>query len=505
MGWPWAAFSKPRGNYESFRLLQAEAPQLDTVPAEDIIKALRFLRDGNYHKIPDPHDRIVQFINFLILKRNHPLDTFVYECLMDVMADPAGSASGVRKLLNDMVEQGIAPTADICYSALSALTVHPDYTLRETVISLMSTYWHDMTVSARQDIAIGMLRDGQHELALAKFTEMHEGQEKIELWVYDIFIIEFGRMGFLDEMLQLLRQRKHAKGTDDAFRTLLIHALDVFSGAYHEEGTSFVWEYVVTHRVLNPSNVAVENVLATAAHHANTNLASEALDILSTRGKVSIHQYEALVDAFAAAEDVVGAFGVLAIMERSGSSIQRGSTRSVYQAMKKNPWLITEASDALGKMGEDGGEVPLQAISVTIEAVAKVRGTQAAMALYHETFALSGKQPDYDMLRQLVLNCNDTETMWSLAKDYGVMVSKDKQFDQDEAALYDRMIPACTQMGDFDRAFEFAEKIMTQDGEKMWRLQSWVIPLIEQAVASKDQRVWPIIDEMTKEENNDRQ
>ncbi|KAH6895236.1 pentatricopeptide repeat protein [Thelonectria olida] len=500
--------NKAEPKAEFFKILKLEKPDLENVPAEDIVKALRFLRDGNYHKIPDPHDRIVQFVNFLIVNRNYAPDAFIYECMMDAMTDPKGSAAGVRKLLTDMSDQGIAPTANACYSALSALAVHPDYTLRETVMCLMSTYWYEMTTAAKQDIAIGMLREGQHELALEKFTEMHEGKERMDLWVYDIFIVEFGRAGFLDEMLHLLRQRKHAKGTDNAYRTLLLYALDVFSGAYHEQGTRFVWEYVVTHRILNPPNAMIENVLGTAAHHANTTLASAALDMLSSRGKVPAHQYEALVDVFAAAEDMEGAFGVLAIMERGGTSIQRGMTRSVYQAMAKNPWLITEASEALEKMSVKQ-EVPLQVIGVTVEAIAKVRGAAAAMDLYHDTFALSGKQPDFDILRSLVLNCTDMETMWSLARDYGIMVAADKPLERDEITLYERMIPACAQFGDFDRAFEHAEKVLGHAGdeatagegagERRGRFEAWVIPLIEHAVAAKDQRVWRIIDEMSKE------
>lgn len=484
------------------KILGLKKPNLTTVSADDILKALRYIRDGNYYKIPDAHDRIVQFVNFIILKRGYKPDAFLYECMMDAMADPKGSAAGVRKLLTDMAEQGIAPTADVCYGALAALAVHPDYMLRETVVSLMKTYWHEMTTAAKQDIAVGALRDGQHELALAKFTEMHEAREKMDLWVYDVFVVEFGRAGYLDEMLQLLRQRKHAKGTDGAYRTLLFHALDVFSSACHDEGTGFVWEYVVTHRILNPPNATVENVLCTAARNANTTLASQALDVLSSRGKVSTHHYEALVDAFAAAGDVVGAFGVLDIMERSGVGVRRGTTRSVHAAMRKNPWLVTEANDALRKMGETQS-VPLQAIAVTVEAMAKVGGAEAAMGLYHDTFALSGKQPDFDMLRQLVLACGDEEdeAVWSLAKDYGVMVAAaaaDGPATAEEVSVYERMIPACARQGDFDRAFELAGRMVRAGGE--WQAHEWVIPLVEMGVKAKDERVRPIVEGMTKRE-----
>ncbi|KAH8735526.1 hypothetical protein BGZ61DRAFT_471950 [Ilyonectria robusta] len=494
------------------QLLGRRTPTLETIPSEEIVKALEVLRNGNYDMMPDPHARIVQFVKFLIVERQYPPDAFIYECMMDAMTDPQGSAMGVRNLLRDMDAQGIMPTAAICYSALEALTVHPDYILRQEVVDIMIKYWHEITMSAKQNIAIGMLRDGQHELALAKLTELHESGEQINLWVYDIFIVEFGGMGFLDEMLQLLRQRKYAKGTDDAFRTLLLHALDLFSQAYHEAGTKFVWNYVVAQPLLNPSNAIIENVLATAARHADTTLASEALGILSSRGRVPDHQYEALMDAFAAAEDMPGALGVLAIMERNGASVQRGTTRGIYQTMKNNPWLINEARTTLGEMRKND-VIPLEALGVTIEAMAHVRGSEAAMPLYHETFALSGKRPGYGFLKELILNSTNQETLWALAKDYGVLVPKDRQLQEEDVKLYDRMIPACAQAGDFDRAFEYAERVMeaeTSEVEKSeeekseeehktaWLLHPWVQPLVDHAVAAKDARVWPIVDRMAK-------
>ncbi|KAH7160246.1 pentatricopeptide repeat protein [Dactylonectria estremocensis] len=496
---------------DPYSILGRLIPPLETVPSEAIIHALKVLRNGNYTMLPNPHERIVLFVKFLITKRKHPLDAFIYECMMDAMADPQGSALGVRNLLRDMTSQGIMPTAAICYSALEALTVHPDYVLRQEVVEIMTKYWHEMTLSAKQNIAIGMLRDGQHELALAKLTDLHEDGVQIDLWVYDIFIVEFGRIGFLDEMLQLLRQRKYAKGTDDAFRTLLLHALDLFSQAYHKAGTKFVWDYVVAQPILNPPNAILENILGTAARHGDTKLSTEALGTLSSRGRVPDHQYEALVDTFAAAEDMPGALGVLAIMERNGANIQRGATRQIYQAMKKNPWLIQEANTTLEEMRKNG-VIPLEAIEVTIEATAQIRGSEAAMPLYHETFALSGKRPGHSFLKELILHAAQPETMWALAKDYGVMVPKDRQLQDDDLQLYDRMIPACAEAGDFDRAFEYAQRVIDAENaateaeeseeegndNKRWLHHAWVQPLVDHAVAAKDHRVWPIVDLLVK-------
>ncbi|KPM43577.1 hypothetical protein AK830_g2947 [Neonectria ditissima] len=448
-------------NDDPYRLLEHKKPTLEAgeVPSEAVIKALEIIRDRHHAVLPDTYARIVLLVKYLLVTQAYPLDAWIYECLMDAMKDPQGSASGVQHLLRDMKSHGIIPTARICYSALEALTVHPDYIMRQEVIDAMSNYWYEMTKSARQNIAIGLLRDGQHELALAQLTDLFEEKARIDLWVYDIFIVEFGRVGFLDEMLQLLRQRKFAKGTDDPFRSLLLHALDLFSQAYHEVGTKFVWDFVVSQKILNPSNVIIENVLGTAARHADTKLATEALDILSNRGRVPDYQHEALVDAFAAAEDMAGALGALAIMERNGAIIQRSATRTIYKALKKNPFLITEATAAIEQMAKTG-MLPLEAIAVAIEATAQVRGSDAAMPLYNDTFSLTGKSPGPDTLKELILNSTNVETTWALSKDYLLLVPRGTHVEEEVMELYDRMIPACAQAGDFDRAFEYAERAM---------------------------------------------
>ncbi|KAF4982741.1 hypothetical protein FZEAL_1694 [Fusarium zealandicum] len=494
-------------NAKSNPLLKTASPNLENASTEDIVAALRVLqvptKGGKIGQVPNLHMRIVHLVKFLVKKRDYPLDSFVYECMMHAMTDPKGSAKGVRKLLADMASENVPATAALCCSALEALTVHPDYVLRQEVVDMMHNYWHEVTVPAKQNIAVGMLREGQYELALAKLTELFESKQRVELWVYDVFIVEFGRAGFLDETLQLLKRRKHAKGTDDAFRSLLYNALDIFSQAFHGEGTAFAWDYAVKNSLHNPSHAVLENVMATAAGHGDDVLATEAFEIISSRGRVSQHHREALVDALANKGDVVGAFQALAAMEQSGARFGRGSTRSIYLAMKKNPTLIDEAASALSEMHKEG-LVPLQAVTVTVEATAQLSETEAAMPLYHDTFFLTGKRPDYFMLRELIINSTEIETTHALAKDYNVMVPKDQR-PRDALRVYDIMIPACAQLGDFDLAFELANTAMGakpntleegQDSHKLWRAAAWVEPLVDHTLQAEDARVWPIVDEL---------
>ncbi|KAM5348436.1 hypothetical protein ACJ41O_008260 [Fusarium nematophilum] len=494
-------------NANSNRLLQLASPSLEYSSTEDIVAALRVLRapakHGKVGRVPNRHLRIVHLVKYLVRHREYPLDAFVYECMMEAMTDPKGSAKGVSKILDDMVSEGVSPTAAVCYSALEALTVHPDYVLRLKVIEMMQKYWFEFTVSAKQNIVVGMLRDGQFELAFTKLMELSESKERVELWVYDVFIVEFGRVGFLDEVLELLQKRKHAKGTDDAFRSLLLHALDLFSQAYHHEGTTFAWDCAIGNYLHNPPRLILENVLGTAARHGDEALARDAFGMLSSKSKPRREHYEALADTLVAAGDMTGALGTLCDMKRAGLRVRRGSTRVIHQTLKENTNLLDEAAAALLEKHKEG-VVPLEAVAVMVETMAIVHGSEAAMPLYHDIFFLTGERPNRALLRSLILHSTDTETQWTLAKDYSVLVPEDERQRNEDKRVYNVLIPACAEARDFDLAFELAKRAMVlkpdsqqkEDDPRLWREAPWVEPLIDLALQAEDARVWPVVDEL---------
>ncbi|RSL73281.1 hypothetical protein CEP54_000381 [Fusarium duplospermum] len=483
-------------------LLRQASPYLEDITTEAIVEALRVLRTpngrGKVGKVPNRHKRIIHLLKFLVSHRGHPLDAFVYECMMDAMVDPQGSARGVDRLLDDMALQNVPPTPTLCYSALQALTIHPDYVVRQRVIEMMQSYWFEFTRSAKQNIIVGMLRDGQHELALSKFEEFFKEEGRVELWVYDVFIVEFGRAGLLDGLLEMLKQRRAAKGTDDAFRSLLYHALDVFSQAYHYEGTVWAWTRAVRTPMHNPPIVTLDNVLGTAARHGDMILAHEVINILrNLEIKPSKEHYEALIEASVNAGNLGGAFQYLSTMEQIGLRLDRGSTRSIYQALKEDPERIDKA---VGALEENRGNLSVQAISVTIEAMAQERGTEAAMPLYRDVAFLSGKNPDHFLLRDLVMNSAETKTTYALAKDYSSMF-RNEGMPRETIKAYGLMISACLEFNDLNIAFRLANRIVTADrsrkGEedpKLWRMAEWIRPLVKAGLEVKDNRVWPIVD-----------
>ncbi|GAO15767.1 hypothetical protein UVI_02043090 [Ustilaginoidea virens] len=471
----------------------------------------------------DRHGRIVQLVTHLLSRRGHPPGPFVYECMMDAMADPQGSVRGIRKLLDEMQAQNMTPTATLCRSALAALANHPDYHLRQEMLNTMHDFWFTVDAPVRQSVLLGLLRDEQYELAYLRLTEMAEQDAPVDLWVYDIFIMVFGKLRFIDEMMLLLHQRSKAGNRDrdrdrggggggggdgdgdGAINSVLYYALDVCSQAFHYPGTLFAWNSMVRSSLFQPSDGIVENVLATAARHGDASLATEALDMLSRRTRVLAHHYEAVAEAFAATGDVAGAFRILCIMKHNGIRIGRASTTAVSDVLRRRPELIPEAEEALRGMAVADHELPAAAVGAVVEAIAQSRGSRAAMALYQDMPKLCGEPADPVVVRTLMVHSDDAEATRSLARDY-LRRAPDGADDNDGAAVhsshaYRALVAACAEADELDLAFGFADRAATRhSGGPAEQDVEWVKGLVAKAVDKEDGRIWGVVDELSKDD-----
>ncbi|KHN97916.1 pentatricopeptide repeat protein [Metarhizium album ARSEF 1941] len=488
------------------RLLTPSPPSEETLRAasvEEIVAALVTVRDArgwSFHgQEIDRHERIIQLVGHLLSARHQAPTPFLYECLMDAMADPQGSVWGIRKLLDDMASHNVKPTAAVCQSALAALANHPDYALRQETLDTMQEFWFPVDTSARQSVALGLLRDEQYELAFARLTDMMEQGARIDVWVLDIFVMVFGKLGFLDEMMSLLYRRKKMQSEDMAMASILYYALDVCSSAFHYTGTLFAWNVVVRGSLLQPADGIVENVLATAARHGDASLATEALDTISQRTRVLAHHYEAVAEAFAASGDVAGALRILCIMKKNGIRIARGNTRAVYEALRRQPKLTRDAETALRAMARDE-QLPVAVVGVVVEAVADAQGSEAAMDLYRHVPALCGEAANAAMMQTLIINSPDEETTRSLARDYTAHVAEDDDPARD-AHVYGALVAKVAEAGELGLAFRFADKALAGIGGLETRQLAWVKVLLTKAAEVEDGRIWGVVDALKKDEH----
>ncbi|KAF4587515.1 pentatricopeptide repeat protein [Ophiocordyceps camponoti-floridani] len=445
----------------------------------------------------DRHSRIIQIVRHMVGVRNQAPNLFIYECMMDAMADPLGSADGVQKLLEDMQSQGIKPSLAICYSALAALAVHPDYKLRQDVLTLMRDLWFPVDTAAQQNVVVGLLRDEQYELAYARLMRMIEQDARIEAWVLDLFIMVFGKLGYLDEMLVLMHHRRTIEGaSEEVMTTLFYYLLDVCSEAFHLDGTVFAWEATVKNSKVQPPDGIVENVLATAARHGKPQLATEALDMLSKRAwNLLPHHYEAVVEAFAASGDMAGALRILCIMRRKRDIlIKRDHTRSLKQAMEQSPTLVARAEAAARALAAEQ-KLPTALVGAIVEARAEISDSEAAMPLYNDMSSLCDTAADPLTMQTLMEHTTSNDTLRTIACQYAASVppgSDPRRHPRD----YIKLIPACAAAGEMDLAFRFA--IHAVGSGRSREPLTWFKPLMDYAAAREDSRIWLIVEELRK-------
>ncbi|PFH61210.1 hypothetical protein XA68_17965 [Ophiocordyceps unilateralis] len=477
---------------------------------EELSNALMAMRPPQEWSLPgqdfDRHSRIVQIVNHMVGTRDQTPTIFIYECMMDAMADPQGSADGVHELFDDMETQGIKPSQILCQSALAALAIHPDYKLRQDVLALMRDLWFPVDTAAQQNVVIGLLRDEQYELAYARLTRLIDQDARIDSWVLDLFIMAFGKLGFLDEMLVLLQHRKAFQGaSEEVMTTLLYYVLDVCSEAFHLAGTVYAWEAIVRSSRVQPPDGIVENVLATAARHGKPLLAAEVLDLLSQRAWGLLpHHYEAVVEAFAGGGDIVGALRILCIMRKQGKQgiiIKRDHTRSIKQAMMRNPDLLPKAEKAARALASDESE-PLSPalVGVIIETQAELLGSEAAMSLYKDITKLCASPADALTMQTLMTHSKTHDTCRTVARHYAAAVPSGKDPPRNPR-VYGRLIPACAAAGEMDLAFRFAAQALPSCRSRPQL--TWVKPLMDCAVAREDGRIWNLVDELMGRDDGD--
>lgn len=536
-------------------LLRPTPPSDETlfsVPAEDIAEALGRLGRPEGFAVHggqrlDRHGRILQLVRHLVGARGWPHDDVaVHEAIMDAMADPRGSAQGVRALLKAGSDGGTAPTEALLRSALAALSVHPDYALRHQVLGTMRAYWmkaDDEGGPATHSVLAAMLREGQTEMAYDELMRLLEAGKRVELWLYDVFVVVLARDGHLDEMLDVLARRRAAKGSDPAMFSLACHALDVCSAASHMDGVVWAWAAVVgpsssssssepqpsdsisdsASTRYNPPDAVLENVLATAARHGHVGLATEAHAMLAARSsRPQAHHYEALVDAYVHDADVAGALRALARMQRVGFRVEREHTRSVYTLIRDSSRharssrfssddnshadpapapvhddLAELAETTVREMADEApdGRVPPNIAAVVVEATAAGRSSEAAHALYTDYARLTGEQPPAMIIQDMILHGAVHARTRGYIDDFRRLVPNTVPVPRRSPPASSRLVAICLDYNHLDLAMVFAIRgVPSRKSIVAPSALYWLPTLAEMAIEAQDRRLWILED-----------
>lgn len=374
---------------------------------------------------------------------------------------------------------------------VQVLAVHPDYVLRNKIVEQMKATWNPPTFDGLVSITIGLLRDGQYEMALEKLEELHKTGVDIPFWLYDIFIFTLGELGVHNEILMVLQHRLKDPGAAVP-HSLWYFLLDIFSRDAHYEGIKYIWNRVVTLGRLNPSDGVATNILNTASREGDIGMAMQVIKYLSDRGvKLNMHHFEALLEVQARDNNLQRAFSTMCLMAKAGLQPDRSSTRSIWLQLQNSPEQIDQAFATLHDLKGDH-EVPIAAFNVVLEGVLLYRDFKAALDLYRSVHQVCSSGPNLETYHLLLERC-------TLQRSMRFLLAEMEQFEiEPDEAIYDRAIFISTLASNYEPAFRYLEKMRsskTDDRSNDWWIsRRTALSLLRRAILAEDSRTQDFIE-----------
>lgn len=364
----------------------------------------------------------------------------------------------------------------------------------------MKQAWLTISFDGLVSIAVGLLRDGQYEMALEKLEELHKTGVPIPSWLYDVFIFTFGESGIHEETLMVLQHRLNQVTT-----VLPTHMwsflLGVFSRDAFYEGIKYVWARAVTSGHYRPSDSVVLNVLNAASRNGDITMAMESITTLSSRGKkLGMHHFEPLLEVRTAANDLPKAFLTMCLITKAGLQPDLSSTRAIYQKLQSSPSQTEEAVAILRDLKQDQ-QVPTAAFNVILEATLLHHGFKPSLDLYRSMPQVCNSPPDVDTYNLLLGRCTLHKSMrFLLAEMEALSVKPDE-------ATHNRAIVISTLSPNYEPAFRYLQKMKTSetDGQSngWWMDRAAALALIRRCILAADSRVQELLAECKARGMND--
>lgn len=408
----------------------------------------------------------------------------------------------------------------------------------------MKARWISLSPLGYHHLIISHLRDREYELALSVFYSLHHRHIPVEPWLYDILIYVLSEAGELSTALSILKSRAEDPDRNPLYPDPLDvspgvwpYFLDTCAAAYDYAGVLYVWRKRVEIDYLRPTDGTLANVLNTAALAGDPALATSALKMLADRkGELPTSSYEAMLEAYATAEDVTNAFRVLCIMGKAGGEStsktpSSATTRPLFKLLRdEGPEGIQDAWKGLKPLQEEGKEIPIAAVNVILEAAASSGELGLAMRLYKELVnsqpAPASKteqpdgstaegtarpniqhkasrkalrvRPDTTTINALLQGCTKIRSSQSPKRTAMYLASEmARQGIRPDELTYDRLILVCLhqQHQDYEDAFRYLEEMMAMGWRGRVRNGTWHA-IARRCARERDGRVDTILEMM---------
>jgi pentatricopeptide repeat protein len=265
------------------------------------------------------------------------------------------------------------------------------------------------------------------------------------------------------------------------------------------EGAKYIWRTRVETSKINPADGMCVSVLNLAARHADRDLATSAIQNLTTRRSLlSPFHYEALLAAYAGAHDLKTAFRILNIMSKAGHEPNNRSTRPLYLYLSSSSALPSRGWKILQDLYEDGHEIPIAAVNVVIESTIAVGHHDESVRLYKKVHTLCEDGANTETFNVMLQGCSHQKS-----KDLAMFLASEMKAlgVKPDQLTYDRLIMVCLHKHDYEDAFLYLEEMKTVgrlkgDQGGWWMRGGTAVGFVRRCVAENDDRAWLLLKEM---------
>ncbi|KAI0186618.1 hypothetical protein F4808DRAFT_440170 [Astrocystis sublimbata] len=460
-------------------------PKVDKIPTRTIYAALKELQGAE-----DTYHPVTRLVEYLVAQRRERPNAALYESLIKAnVSKQYGSAKVAAQLLREIHSHSVPTTPQIYHALLEVTAVHPDYLLRAQVLHDMMNRWYALPPSAEINIIIGLLRDGQYELAFSRLEELNRAPVNVPTWLSDLFLYTFGELGFHEETMAILKHRqrlvdivKRVPPSPNVWQFLL----DMFSRDAFYPGVKLVWDHSVAPSHIHPPDGVLLRVLNTASMHGDVALAMGAIHVLSARGvKLSLHHYEALMHVHLRHDDLRKGLTVLCIMAKAGLSPDLSTTRPIFQLLRHSSQLTDQALALLHQL-KAHYSVPPAAFNVVLEATAAHGGFKVAFDMYRTVRQVCITGPDLETFDVLLQHCTLKKSMSFLEAEMDAFSLKPTK------SIYDHFIRISSMQYNYDAAFRYLgmmrDRSPSNIPESWWMSKHSAMALLRRCVQNRDPR-----------------
>ncbi|KAF2154435.1 hypothetical protein K461DRAFT_129317 [Myriangium duriaei CBS 260.36] len=345
-------------------------------------------------------DQTRVIVEYLVRQRSESPNAQLYTALILANVNPEqGSAEQITQILREMGKHRIGLDTGICHAVLKVLSVHVDHLLRADILDHMHRRWIELSTEGRHYVAAALLREGDLESGLQAITDLQTSSPELTpAWLVEMAVDLLLEADEVGRALDLIISAGSGARID-ALSPAVYHALlDEASMRHHLNATVWAWNSQVAPGLLEPSAGVCLNVLATASHHGDSELAAEAFQRLGALGTIlTIREYELMYQSYLTSPrpDIGAALGTLTIMSENGIEPTIACTRPLYTFLLQRPRFREHALQSALQLRRSGRRVPLALLNTLLEVHAATGELAEALEVYRslpdfEEYSVSG-------------------------------------------------------------------------------------------------------------------